>query len=57
MTLHYVHELNELHLETCIRLVATIIFHCIVPCHTWESLGKFNATNGLEQMLSHTLEE
>ena len=57
MTLHDVHEFNELHLETCIRFVAAIVFHCIVPCHTWELTLELNATDCLEQMLCHTLEE
>ena len=57
MALHDIHELNELHLETCIGLVATIIFHCIVPCHAWELTLELNATDCLEQVLCHTLEE
>ena len=56
MSLHDVHQLDELHAETQVRLIASVIFHGIVPGHTREGFLYLDTTNGLEQVFGHSFE-
>ena len=55
MTFRHVVEFNKLHSETDIRLVRTIIFHCVLPSNSWK-IAEFDAFDGLEQMFCQALE-
>ena len=54
VSLHDVHQFNELHAKAEVGLVATIIFHGICPRHAQERFGQFHAAQLLEQVLGHT---
>ena len=56
VSLHDVHQFDELHIETQVRLVASVIFHGIVPTDTRESFFYIDAPDHLEQMLGHSFE-
>ena len=56
MSLHDIHQFDELHIETQIRLVASVIFHGVMPTDTRERLFYIDATNHLKQMLGHSFE-
>ena len=47
-------EFNELHAETGVGLVATVVFHGVSPSHTGQG-GDVNAENGLEEVAAHAL--
>ena len=57
MTLHDVHQFNELHAKTDIRLVATVILHSICPWHTDKRLSQFYPTKLLEEVLCHPFKQ
>ncbi len=57
MAFHDVHQLDKLHAEAGVGLVAAIIFHCIGPWHSRERLGELHAAQLLEEVLGHALEE
>ena len=56
MSFHDVHQFDKLHIETQVRLVASVIFHGVMPSHTRESFFYIDTTNHLEQMLGHSFE-
>jgi len=56
MAFHDVHQLDELHAETQIRFIATILFHSILPSHTHKRLLELDTTDYLKQMFRHALE-
>jgi len=56
MSFHDVHQFDELHAETQIRFIATIIFHGISPSHSRERFGQFHTAKSLKQMFSHPFE-
>ncbi len=53
MTLHHIHQLHKQHFKARIRLIATIIFHCMMPCHTWE-IRYIYSFDSFKQMFRHT---
>mgnify|MGYP002341754989 CR=1 FL=1 len=54
MSLHDIHQFDKLHAETQIRLVASVIFHSVLPCHAQERLFYLDSSNCLEEMFCHS---
>ena len=57
ISLQDVHQFDKLHAETQVGLVTTIILHGVCPWHALERFCQLNATQFLEQILGHSLEE
>ena len=54
--LQHIHQLDELHAEAQVGLVAAETAHSLVPRHTLQG-GNLHATNLLEQMAGQVLED
>ena len=57
MTFQYIHQLHELHIETQVGFVATIIFHGVRPCHTLELTCQFHTADFFEKIFRHTFKQ
>ena len=57
LAFEHIHELDKLHVEAEVGLVAAVVFHRIGPCHALPWLIELNAEHLLEKMLCHAFEE
>ena len=57
MAFQYIHQFHELHTETQVGFVATIIFHGVRPCHTLELTFQFHTADFFEQIFRHTFKQ